>query len=98
VSYFFARDASGAPKQESATMLALNASASLGARVRITKGRRPRLVADLVYHAEAIGQAVVTSLHQQRTENGSTYTVGRKVDLGGFDLFHGPRLMLVLAL
>jgi hypothetical protein len=98
VAYFFARDAGGAAQNEGATMLALNGSASLGARLRITRGRRPSLVADLVYHAEVVGQTVVTSLHGERSESGTTYTVGRKVDLGGFDLFHGPRLMLVLAL
>ena len=98
VSYFFGRDAAGAPARESATMLALNGSASLGARLRITHGRRPSLVADLVYHAEVIGQTVITSLHEQKSDSGTTYTVGRKLDLGGFDLFHGPRLMLVLAL
>ncbi len=98
VSHTFDREAAGAPRTERATRIALNGSASVGARLRITHGRRPSLVADLAYHAEAIGQAVVTSLREQKTENGSTDTVGKKLDLGGFDLIHGPRRRLVLAL
>ena len=79
-------------------MLAFDGVASLGVRFRITKQRRPRVVAELSYGGEIVGQGAVTEIRATKTESGTSYSVGKSVDVGGFDVFHGPRLILVLVL
>ncbi len=80
----------------SATMLALDGVASLGLRLRLTPRRgRLRAAAELQYRGEVIGQGIVSEIYATKTENGTSYTLGKKIDVGGFDLFHGPRLRLV---
>jgi len=101
VDYHFAKDPL-APDEasnrvaESATMLALDGIATLGLRLRLTpRISRFRVITELSYHAELIAQGIVSEIREQRRENETTYTVGKKLDVGGVDLFHGPRLMMV---
>lgn len=102
VRYHFTEDPAvpGAAREEhEATMLAVSGNASLGLRLRLSSYRsRPRFVTELSYHLEAVGQGIVSSIQATRRGDETTYTVGRKIDIGGFDLFHGPRLLAVLVL
>jgi hypothetical protein len=98
ISYFFRPAAGGADEQHSDTMIAFNGSATLGARFRLTKRRRPRIVVDVSYHGEVVGQGILSQINETTTKDGTTYSIGKKIDVGGFDIFHGPRLLLVLVL
>lgn len=100
-SYYFLADR-GAPDvpanrvQRSPAALVFDVAAGLGGRVRLTpKKSRFRLLLEGQYHAEAITQTILTELRETRTKDGSTFTVSKKVDFGGTDIFHGPRLQLV---
>jgi hypothetical protein len=99
ISYYLTPDPTapgGAREVREATMLALDARGALGARLRLTPARsRPRLVAELSYRGELVGQGIVSTIYEARVGDTTTYTIGRTTNLGGFDLFHGPRLMLV---
>lgn len=97
ISYLF-RPAAGPDEPHSDTMIAFNGSATLGARFRLTKRRRPRIVVDVSYHGEVVGQGILSQINETTTKDGTTYSVGKKIDVGGFDIFHGPRLLLVLVL
>jgi hypothetical protein len=78
-------------------MLAVSGNASLGLRLRLTSFRsRPRFVTEISYNAEAVGQGIISSIRGIQKGEKTSYVVDRKVDLGGFDLFHGPRLLAVL--
>lgn len=81
-----------------ATMLGFDAEAALGVRFRLTKQRRPRVVTELSYGGEIVGEGAITQINETRRGSKTSYTVGKSVDVGGFDLFHGPRLILVLVL
>ncbi|WP_437596781.1 hypothetical protein WMF28_29860 [Sorangium sp. So ce590] len=102
VRYAFPADPAvpgGAREADEATMIALSGNLSLGLRLRLTSNlSRLRLLTELSYNVEAIGQGIVSSIHATRRGDETTYTVGRKLDIGGFDLFHGPRLLAVLVL
>lgn len=81
---------------EKPTALVLNGSLGLGARIRLTTPRsRFRVLVEAQYHGEGIYQTVISELRATETVDGTTYQVGKKVDFGAFDLFHGPRLQLV---
>ncbi|WP_437965074.1 hypothetical protein WMF04_36245 [Sorangium sp. So ce260] len=102
VRYAFPADpavAGGAREVDEATMIALSGNLSVGLRLRLTSNlSRLRLLTELSYNLEAVGQGIVSSIHATRRGDETTYTVGRKIDIGGFDLFHGPRLLAVLVL
>lgn len=104
INFYFLRDPKAAdtidnrlPQQ--ATMLSLNASAGLGVRFRLTpRASRLRVITEVQYHAEAVGQGIVSEVRETQSNGETTYSVGKKIDTGGFDLFHGPRLRLLIAL
>ncbi|MCC6558459.1 MAG: hypothetical protein IT372_36440 [Polyangiaceae bacterium] len=100
VSYHFSGEPTtggGVRSEQHATMLALSGNASLGLRLRLTSFRsRPRLVTEVSYSAEIVGQGIVSSIRGVKKGEDTSYVVDKKVDLGGFDLFHGPRLLAVL--
>ncbi|WP_437721614.1 hypothetical protein [Sorangium sp. So ce861] len=102
VRYAFSADPAvpGGPREvDEATMIALSGNLSVGLRLRLTSNlSRLRLLTELSYNVEAVGQGIVSSIHATRRGDETTYTVGRKIDIGGFDLFHGPRLLAVLVL
>ncbi|WP_437996424.1 hypothetical protein WMF26_35960 [Sorangium sp. So ce185] len=102
VRYAFSADPAvpGGPREvDEATMIALSGNLSVGLRLRLTSYlSRLRLLTELSYNVEAVGQGIVSSIHATRRGDETTYTVGRKIDIGGFDLFHGPRLLAVLVL
>lgn len=83
-------------KVESPAALLVDGSLGLGARVRLTPRKlRFRVLLEAQYHAEGIYQAIVSGLRATETANGTTYQVDKKVDFGGLDIFHGPRLQVV---
>ena len=89
--YFFAN-----LNVEKPTVIVLDGSAGLGGRLRLTPRRsRLRVLLELQYHAEIFYQTVISGLRATESDKGTTYTVDKKVELGGTDLFHGPRLQLV---
>ena len=89
--YFFAN-----LNVEKPTVIVLDGSAGLGGRLRLTPRRsRLRVLLEVQYHAEIFYQTVISGLRATESANGTTYTVDKKVELGGTDLFHGPRLQLV---
>jgi hypothetical protein len=100
VSYYFTEDptaAGGTREQHDSTMIALSGNASLGLRLRLTSYRsRPRFVTEVSYQVEAVGQGIASSIRGVKQGDETSYVVDKKVDLGGFDLFHGPRLIGVL--
>jgi hypothetical protein len=104
VGFYFLKDKTQADTeanrdQQKATMFAVDGSATLGMRLRLTPRRsRFRVITEVLYHGEIIGQGIVSEIRETDTKSGETiYSVGKKVDVGGFDLFHGPRLRLVLS-
>ncbi|KYF66895.1 hypothetical protein, partial [Sorangium cellulosum] len=102
VRYAFSGDPSvpgGEREVDEATMIAFSGNLSVGLRLRLTSYlSRLRLLTELSYNVEAVGQGIVSSIHATRRGDETTYTIGRKIDIGGFDLFHGPRLLAVLVL
>jgi len=101
-SYYFladikAPDVAANRAKQSPTALVLDVSAGLGARVRLTPRKsRFRVLLEGQYHAEAVTQAIVSEIREvQKQDGGSVLSVGKKVDFGGTDIFHGPRLQLV---
>ncbi|MEP7123632.1 MAG: hypothetical protein ABJE95_22080 [Byssovorax sp.] len=101
-SYYFLKDTSApdAPANrstQSPTALVFDVSAGLGAHIRLTPTKsRFRVLIEPQYHAEAVTQTIVSELRETQTQNGgSTLSVGKKVDFGGTDIFHGPRLQIV---
>ena len=51
---------------------------------------RFRVLVEAQYHGEVVYQTVISGLRGTQTSNGTTYTVDKKVDFGGTDIFHGP--------
>jgi hypothetical protein len=102
VRYAFSADPAvpGAPREvDEATMIALSGNVSVGLRLRLTSYlSRLRLLTELSYNVEAIGQGILSSIRATRRGDETIYTIGRKLDIGGFDVFHGPRLLAVLVL
>ncbi|WP_437765440.1 hypothetical protein WMF27_29950 [Sorangium sp. So ce281] len=47
---------------------------------------------------EAIGQDILSSIRAARRGDETICTFGRKLELGGFDVFHGPRRLAALVL
>lgn len=100
-SYYFLRDPLGDNTEENrearrTAVIAFNGSAGLGVRFRFTPRRmRFRALAELGYHADFIGQTIVSEITRTRTEDSTIYTIGKRVDFGGVDVYHGPRLQLV---
>jgi hypothetical protein len=99
-SFYFLRDP-GAPdgplnREELApAVIVLNASAGLGVRLRLTSRKsRLRLLLEGQYHGEFVGQAIVSEITGTKRENGTTYTIGKTINYGGVDVYHGPRLQL----
>jgi hypothetical protein len=81
--------------REPAAMV-LDGSLGLGARVRLTPPKNPfRILLEAQYHGEIVYQAIISALRATATKDGTTYTIDKKVDFGGTDLFHGPRLQIV---
>jgi hypothetical protein len=100
VEYYFTSDPTtggGVRADLSSTMIALSGNASLGLRLRLTPLQsRPRLITEVSYNAEIVGQGIVSSIRGIRKGDETSYVVDKKIDLGGFDLFHGPRLLAVV--
>lgn len=100
VHYYFTPDPTtpgGTRDAHQATMIAVTGNASFGLRLRLTSYRsRPRLVTELSYNAEVIGQGIVSSIRETKQGDKTIYTVNKKLDLGGFDVFHGPRFLAVM--
>ena len=101
-SYYFladtkAPDVEGNRTEQRPTSLVLDISASLGGRIRLTPRKsRFRVLLEGQYHAEAVTQTIVSEIRETRKQDGgSVITVGKKIDFGGTDVFHGPRLQLV---
>lgn len=101
-SYYFltdpkAPDAATNRATQSPTALVFDVDAGLGAHVRLTPRKsRFRVLLEAQYHAEAVTQTIVSELRETKGQDGSsTITVGKKIDFGGTDIFHGPRLQLV---
>lgn len=87
------------PEVDEATMIAFSGNVSVGLRLRLTSYlSRLRLLTELSYNVEAIGQGIISSIRATRRGDETIYTIGRKLDIGGFDVFHGPRLLAVLVL
>ena len=83
-------------KPQTPTAAVFDLSAGLGGRVRLTPRKsRFRVLVEAQYHAEGVYQTVISSLRGTQTSDGTTYTVDKKVDFGGTDVFHGPRLQVV---
>ena len=101
-TYYFLKDVT-APDvpanrtEQSPTALVFDISAGLGAHVRLTPRKsRFRLLLEGQYHAEAVTQTILSEIRETKTTDGSsTFSVGKKIDFGGTDIFHGPRLQLV---
>ncbi|WP_437875102.1 hypothetical protein [Sorangium sp. So ce513] len=102
VRYAFSGDPAvpgGEAEVDTATMIAFSGNLSVGLRLRLTSYlSRLRLLTELSYNVEAVGQGIVSGINATRRGDETTYTIGRKIDIGGFDLFHGPRLLAVLVL
>ncbi|WP_437731236.1 hypothetical protein [Sorangium sp. So ce1335] len=100
VRYAFSGELPGGEREGGeATMIAFSGNLSVGLRLRLTSYlSRLRLLTELSYNVEAVGQGIVSGINATRRGDETTYTIGRKIDIGGFDLFHGPRLLAVLVL
>jgi hypothetical protein len=101
-SYYFladlkAPDVTANRAAQSPTALVFDISAGLGGRIRLTPRKsRFRVLLEGQYHAEAVTQTIVSEIREVQKQNGdSVLTVGKKIDFGGTDIFHGPRLQLV---
>ncbi len=89
-------DTAANQQQQRPVVLAFNVSAGLGARLRITpRLSRFRLVLEAQYHAELLSQIIISAIRETETRDGTTFTIGKKLDFGGSDVFHGPTLQLV---
>ncbi len=102
MSYYFlndvkAPDVAKSRVTQSPTALVFDISAGLGGRVRLTPRKsRFRVLLEGQYHAEAVTQTIVSEIREvQKQGGGSVLFVGKKIDFGGTDIFHGPRLQLV---
>lgn len=99
-SFYFLRDVEapdvpGNREELAPAVIVLNASAGLGVRLRLTSRQsRLRLLLEGKYHAEIVGQAVVSKIVGTKREDGTTYTIGKTINYGGVDVYHGPRLQL----
>lgn len=81
---------------ENPAALLINGSLGLGARIRLTPRKlRLRVLLEMQYHGEAIYQTILSGLRATQTADGTTYQVDKKVDFGGLDIFHGPRIQIV---
>jgi hypothetical protein len=101
-SYHFLIDPNGPDvaknrTEQSPTALVFDISAGLGGRVRLTPRKsRFRVLLEGQYHAEAVTQTILSEIRETKTTDGnSTLSIGKKIDFGGTDIFHGPRLQLV---
>ena len=99
-SFYFLRDplaedADWNREEQAPGVIVLNASAGLGVRFRLTSRQsRLRLLLEGKYHGEFIGQAAVSEITATRQKGGTTYTIGKTINYGGVDVYHGPRLQL----
>ncbi len=81
--------------REPAAMV-FDGSLGLGARLRLTPRKNQfRILLEAQYHGEIVYQTILSGLRATVTKDGTTYTVDKKVDFGGTDVFHGPRLQIV---
>jgi hypothetical protein len=81
---------------EKPVALVFDGSFGLGGRVRLTpRNLRFRVLLEAQYHGELIYQTVISNLRATETANGTQYSVGKKVDFGSVDIYHGPRLQIV---
>jgi hypothetical protein len=100
-SFYFLKDAAagdtpGNRAELSPAMVVFNASAGLGVRFRLTPRKmRFRLLCELQYHGEFVGQAIVSEIRETRVEDKTVYTIGKTINYGGVDVYHGPRLQIV---
>lgn len=101
MAYYFLKDPSGPndpsnQEQQRPIVLAFNATAGLGARLRITpRLSRVRLVLEGEYRAELVSQTIISAIRETQTKDGTAFTIGKKIDFGGSDVFHGPTLQVV---
>lgn len=103
MAYYFLRnaDAKDLPENRltlSSPVLVVNGSAGLGFRVRLTpRGTgRFRVLIEAKYSAELIYQTIISELLETTTPSGDTLiTANKRIDFGGTDVFHGPRLQVV---
>jgi len=101
MAYYFLKDpslpdAAANQQQQRPVVLAFDVAAGIGARLRITpRLSRFRLVLEAQYHAELVSQLIISELRETETKDGTTITIGKKLDFGGTDVFHGPTLQLV---
>ena len=81
---------------EEPTAIVIDGSGGLGARLRLTPRKNIfRVLIEAQYHGEVVYQTIVTRLRATQTKDGTTYTADRKIDFGGTDVFHGPRIQVV---
>lgn len=100
-SFYFLRDSAvtdepGNREELAPAVIVVNASAGLGVRLRLTSRQsRLRLLLEGQYHGEFVGQAVVSEITATKVKDGTSYTIGKTINYGGVDVYHGPRLQLV---
>ncbi len=81
---------------EKPVALVFDGSFGLGGRLRLTpRNLRFRVLLEAQYHGELIYQTVISNLRATETANGTQYSVGKKVDFGSVDIYHGPRIQIV---
>lgn len=100
-SFYFLKEGTQGDSEENRDTLApkvlvFNGSAGAGLRVRLTPRMiRFRLLLEAQYHAEFVGQTIISAIRETKTEEGSTFTIGKTINYGGWDVYHGPRLQMV---
>jgi hypothetical protein len=103
MGYFFLRNPDGKDVPENrltvtSPVVVVNGSAGLGARVRLTskKTGRFRVLLEAKYEAELIYQTIISELLETKNDAGETViTANKRIEFGGTDIFHGPRLQVV---
>ncbi|MFO0758121.1 MAG: hypothetical protein U0359_16615 [Byssovorax sp.] len=103
MAYYFLRDPDGKDVPDNrlvvaSPVLVVNGSAGLGARVRLTpkKTGRFRVLIEARYGAEMLYQTIISELLETKNAKGDTViTTNKRIDFGGFDIFHGPRVQVV---
>ena len=101
IAYYFLKDparpdTAANQQQQRPVVFAFDLCAGLGARLRLTpRLSRFRLVLEGQYHAELVSQIIVSAIRETQTRDGTTFTIGKKLDFGGSDVFHGPTLQIV---
>ncbi len=103
MDYYFLRNPDGKDLPEnrlsvSSPVVVVNGSAGAGVRVRLTSKRtgRFRVLVEAKYSGEVIYQTIITELLETTNSKGETLiTPNKRIDFGGTDIFHGPRLQIL---